>query len=513
MQNSEPNIVDLLNSHAPGSDAIAAPGMPSMPYQDLVNQGAHVRRKLNAAGIGADECVAIVVPNGPAMAAAFLAVAGTTAAAPLNPAYKHAEFEFYLDDLKASAVIVRRGFESPAREVAANHGISVIELDEPTDAQAGAFELELAVGSGAARAPTAGDTALVLHTSGTTSRPKIVPLSHRNLLASAANIAETLRLTSTDRCLNVMPLFHIHGLVAGVLASLASGGSVACTPEFNATRFFAWVEQTAPSWYSAVPTMHQLVLARAARNQEIIKQRPLRFIRSSSASLPAPVMHKLESVFDCPVIESYGMTEAAHQMTSNPLPPAARKAGSVGIPAGPAVMLMSPTGAPVPSDEEGEIVIRGPNVTAGYANNPAANSEAFHAGDESGRWFRTGDLGVMDSDGYLRISGRIKEIINRGGEKIAPREIDDVLMEHPAVAQAVAFAVAHEKLGEDVAAVVVLQDGASVDERELKNFARKQLAGFKVPRQIVFAESIPKGPTGKLQRIGLAARLGFESEA
>jgi acyl-CoA synthetase (AMP-forming)/AMP-acid ligase II len=347
--------------------------------------------------------------------------------------------------------------------------------------------------------------ALVLHTSGTTSRPKIVPLRQRNLVASAQHIARTLALTPADRSLVVMPLFHIHGLIGALLSSMYAGASVHCPPGFNALKFFGWLDEAKATWYSAVPTMHQTVLARAERNAEILARRKLRFIRSSSASLPPPVMKALEETFGCPVLESYGMTEATHQMASNPLPPAARKPGTVGLAAGPEVAIMDTTGNLLPRGSTGEIVIRGPNVTAGYANNPKANAEAFTHG-----WFRTGDQGVMDADGYLSLTGRLKEIINRGGEKIAPREVDDVIMDHPAVAQVVTFGMPHEKLGEDVAAAVVLKEGQSVTEPELRDFIATKLANFKVPRKILFLAEIPKGATGKLQRIGLAAKLGLE---
>jgi acyl-CoA synthetase (AMP-forming)/AMP-acid ligase II len=348
------------------------------------------------------------------------------------------------------------------------------------------------------------DIALVLHTSGTTSRPKIVPLSQRNLTTSAANIARGLALTPDDRCLVVMPLFHIHGLIGALLASLSAGASVYCPPGFNALRFFAWLDDSEATWYTAVPTMHQAALGRAERNRDILQRRRLRFIRSSSAPLPPPVMRALEETFGCPVIESYGMTEASHQMASNPLPPAVRKPGTVGLAAGPEVAIMGPDGALLGRGTAGEIVIRGASVTRGYANNPAANAEAFRDG-----WFRTGDLGVLDAEGYLTINGRLKEIINRGGEKIAPREVDDVLLDHPAVAQAVTFALPHDKLGEDVAAAIVLRENCSASEQELREFVAGRLADFKVPRRIVFLPEIPKGPTGKPQRIGLAQRLGL----
>jgi len=331
-----------------------------------------------------------------------------------------------------------------------------------------------------------------------------VPLSHANLAASAAHIGATLRLTPDDRCLNIMPLFHIHGLIAAVLSSLAAGGSTCCTPGFNALRFFAWLGEAKPSWYTAVPTMHQAILARAARNPEAVAAAKLRFIRSSSASLPPQVMVELEALFSCPVVESYGMTEAAHQMTSNPLPPAARKPGSVGIAAGPEVAIMAEDGEMLGADTVGEIVIRGPNVTAGYVNNPSANDSAFAFG-----WFHTGDQGTIDNEGYVRVTGRLKEIINRGGEKISPREVDEVLMDFPAIAQVVTFAMPHDKLGEEVAAAIVLREGLAATEGEIRAFCATRLADFKVPRKIVILDEIPKGATGKLQRIGLAQKLGL----
>jgi oxalate---CoA ligase len=358
-------------------------------------------------------------------------------------------------------------------------------------------------------------TALVLHTSGTTSRPKIVPLSGANLCASAGHIAATLRLEPADRCLNIMPLFHIHGLIAAVLASLQAGASVHCSPGFDALKVFRWFEEVKPSWYTAVPTMHQAIVARAGRNAETVAGITLRFIRSSSSSLPPQVMAELEETFGCPVIESYGMTEASHQMTSNPLPPAARYPGSVGVAAGPEVRILGLDGRFRPAGEEGEIVIRGPNVTAGYENNDKANAEGYapDPDGDGGRWFRTGDQGTMDGEGYLRITGRIKEIINRGGEKIAPREVDEVLMDHPAVAQAVTFAVPHPKLGEEVGAAVVLREGMAASEAELKAFVSQRLADFKVPRTLLLVAEIPKGATGKLQRIGLAEKLGLGAKA
>jgi acyl-CoA synthetase (AMP-forming)/AMP-acid ligase II len=348
------------------------------------------------------------------------------------------------------------------------------------------------------------DVALILHTSGTTSRPKIVPLSHRNVAVSAGNIAETLAFTAKDRGLNIMPLFHIHGLIAGTLAPLSRGGYLCCSPGFNALRFFSWMEECKPNWYTAVPTMHQAILTRAAQNKATIEKYPLRFIRSSSSSLPTQVIREIEGVFKVPMIEAYGMTEASHQMCSNPLPPKARKPGAVGIAAGPEVAIMDEKGRLLKPGDIGEIVIRGENVTQGYENNPKANADAFTNG-----WFRTGDQGVMDKDGYVTLTGRLKEIINRGGEKISPVEVDEVLMDHPAVMQVVTFAVPHEKLGEEVGAAVVLREGMAATDQEIRAFAATKLADFKVPRKIVILAEIPKGATGKLQRIGMAQKLGL----
>ena len=501
-------VLDLLAAGAAEAPAIGAPGRTALSFGGLRALAGRTIAALNGMGIGRNDRVAIVAPNGPEMAAAFVAIAAGATTAPLNPGYKQDEFDFYLSDLNARALVILRGMDSPARAVATARGIPVVELVAVADGAAGDFTLEPTSklsGTPEAGGPASGDdVALVLHTSGTTSRPKIVPLRHVNVTASAYHIAATLRLTPDDVCLNIMPLFHIHGLIAATLSSLAAGASVSCTPGFNAFRFFAWFEEVRPSWVTAVPTMYQALLPYAERNREIIARGRLRLLRSSSASLPPQVMTALEAAFGVPVIESYGMTEASHQMASNPLPPAPRHPGSVGLAAGPEIAIMDEAGTLLPTGARGEVVIRGRNVTAGYEANPEANAKAFTNG-----WFRTGDEGWLDEAGYLRLSGRLKEIINRGGEKVSPLEVDAVLMEHPAVQQVVTFAMPHPKLGEEVAAAVVLREGASCDEAGLRDFAAERLAAFKVPRRVVFLSEIPKGATGKLQRIGLAARLGL----
>jgi acyl-CoA synthetase (AMP-forming)/AMP-acid ligase II len=503
-------IAELLASHGHDSPAIGAPGRAWLTYGDLAALSASVRQQLRFAGIAADDRVAIVLPNGPEMAAAFITIAQSAVTAPLNPAYRQDEFAFYLEDLRARAVVLPAGYDGPAAAAAEACGIPVLRLETDATRPAGHFRLlppsgAQPVADGAP--PGAGHTALILHTSGTTSRPKIVPLLQSNIAASARHISATLALTPQDRCLNVMPLFHIHGLIAALTASLSAGASVWCAPGFDAMKFFGWLRDARPSWYTAVPTMHQAILSRAPRNLEVIEQVPLRFLRSSSASLPAQVMVALAETFRCPVIEAYGMTEAAHQMASNPLPPRAQKPGSVGVAAGPLLRIAHEVENRL-IEGTGEVVISGPNVTPGYESNAEANAKSFFEA-EGRRWFRTGDQGALDVEGYLTLTGRLKEIINRGGEKISPLEVDGVLMDHPAIAQVVAFAVPHPKLGEEVGAAVVLREGHQASEREIRDFAAARMADFKVPRHVVILAEIPKGATGKLQRIGLAEKLGL----
>jgi oxalate---CoA ligase len=500
-------IVELLGHDKVTEPAISSPDRQALTYAGLRSQMSRTVEKLNELGIGRNDPVAIVLPNGPEMASAFVSIAAGATTAPLNPNYRENEFEFYLSDLNAKLLIVMEGDETPARSAAKNIGLPIAELSSGGEETAGLFTI---AGEKVGDKPQLGgyaeaeDIALVLHTSGTTSRPKIVPLSHVNICATAWNVQQSLALTSDDRCLNIMPLFHIHGLMAAVLGSLGAGASVCCSPGFNALKFFAWLKEVNPTWYTAVPTMHQAILGRAPRNLEIINQSNLRFLRSSSASLPPQVMSALEETFNAPVVEAYGMTEAAHQMACNPLPPRARKPGTVGVAAGPEVSIMDFEKEHLPPGSIGEVVIRGSNVTPGYQNNPEANASEFIGG-----WFRTGDQGVMDEDGYLRLTGRLKEIINRGGEKISPREVDEVILDHPAVAQVVTFAMPHDKLGEEVAAAIILNEDIAATESEIREFARKKLADFKVPRKVLFLDEIPKGPTGKLQRIGLAKKLGL----
>jgi acyl-CoA synthetase (AMP-forming)/AMP-acid ligase II len=508
-------LFEYYARHSPDAAAILAPGCSALSYGALHQQISYVGGALRAMGLGRHDRVAVVLPNGPEMAVAVLGVAASATCLPTNPAYGAEELDRYFADLQPRALITQ--VDSPARRVALSRGVRVIDLSTAGDMQAGLFTLTSDHGtltSDRGSAPSRdtvdpSDVALLMTTSGTTSRPKIVPLTHANICTAACGWGTPLALTETDRCLNVMPLFHGHGLIGTVLASLASGASVICTPRCDINSFFGWLTEFRPTWYSAVPTMHQAILAEARRHRERSADHRLRFVRSGSAPLPPHVIAELEQTFATCVIEFCGITEtAASPVACNPLPPRLRKVGSIGLPVELDVAIMDEGGAFLPSRQTGQVVVRGASVMSGYDADSIATKAAF-AGD----WFKTGDLGFFDDDGYLFLAGRIKEIINRGGQKIAPSQVDEVLLEHPAVAEAVTFAVPHPTLGEDVAAAVVLRPAAKVTPKDIRQFAMGRLATFKVPRQVQIVAEIPKGPTGKVQRVGLAEKLGLGSAA
>ena len=475
-----------------------------LSYKDLKLFINKISKQLAGNGLSNKDRAAIVLPNGPYMASSFLAISSYMSAAPLNPSYKSEEYEFYLKDLNPKIVLVEKNSDNPVVDVAKKLKIELCEINPEKDGPSGIFniyenETEYSL-------PDENDESLVLHTSGTTSRPKIVPLTNKNIFSSAENISKSLNLSESDHCLNIMPLFHIHGLIAILASSMRAGASVCASNGFNAIKFLDLAKSEKINWYSGVPTMHQTILLRARRNSEIAKELKLRLIRSSSASLPPAVFKDLNNVFNCPVIEAYGMTEATHQMTSNPLPPKQQKAGFVGLPAGPEVCIMNENGDVLKQGEEGEVCIKGENVTLGYDNNEEANKTSFTNG-----WFRTGDQGYFDKEGYLKISGRLKEIINKGGEKISPLEVDNVLMDHPFIDQAVCFGYDDKMLGENIASAIIIKSGETCSENDVLEYAQEKLAKFKIPKKIFFVEEIPKGATGKLQRNILAKKFGLNN--
>jgi acyl-CoA synthetase (AMP-forming)/AMP-acid ligase II len=491
-------IRDLLQNGESARAAVSVAGNDlNVTYEQLRQQVESLAHQLRQLGLGRGDRIAMALPNGLEVIASFLAASTVGTAAPLNPAYTRDEFKFYLEDTGARALIVPPEGLEEARN-AAGDNVLIIEVDLDIEGQA---RFSSNGNAGAARdAENIDDreAALILHTSGTTSRPKRVPLSHANLLTSARNVARTYQLTSEDVSMCVMPLFHVHGLVASTLATLFTGGTVVVPPKFNPLSFWATVRDYRVSWYSAVPTIHQVLLTRAKSKPDGAEG--LRFVRSCSAALSPQTMNDLEDRFGVPLLEAYGMTEAAHQMASNPLPPGARKAGSVGRGTEVEIAILNESGDELPPGTTGEVSIKGKNVFAGYEGNPQANAESFSNG-----WFRTGDQGQLDDNGYLTLVGRIKELINRGGEKISPREIDETLIAHPAVAEAVCFGIPDRVYGEQVAAAVVLN--AEATEKDLIAHCRSTLSDFKCPETIYIVESIPRTATGKIQRRNVAAAI------
>ena len=499
----EKTIRNMINQQNDNLIFLTSEKNEKLSYGEFKIFNEKISRQLAATNVKNSDRAAIVLPNGPLMASSFLSISSYMSAAPLNPSYKQEEFEFYLDDLKPKFLLVEPNSKSLAVIAAKNLNIPVFEMKISDNQPLGTFELfdkETDY-----KNPNDYDEALVLHTSGTTSRPKIVPLSNLNIFTSAVNISKSLKLTADDHCLNIMPLFHIHGLIAVLSASAKVGASVCASNGFNALKFLDLAETQNITWYSGVPTMHQAILLRAQKNSDKAKKLNLRFIRSSSASLPPAIFKQLNDIFQTPVIEAYGMTEATHQMASNPLPPAIQKPGLVGMPAGPEICIMNDKNEKLSQGEIGEICIKGDNVTNGYENNPEANKQSF-----VNEWFRTGDEGFFDEDGYLKISGRLKEIINKGGEKISPLEVDNILMDFPPIDQALCFGYKDKMLGEDIAVAIKLKENKSCTEDDIKSYANEKLAKFKIPKKIFIVEDIPKGATGKLQRIGLAKKFGLE---
>ena len=500
-------IAELLDAMArhPADIALLAPGRRTLTYGELRARVGMIVSFLNGHGLGRNDRIGVVHPDGPEMAVAFL---GTIACATFVPFVRNAsgdEFAAQLSQNRVNALIVDAGSPSPAVASATALGIPVIEAHPLTDAAATAGltwkggRRPTAVTTGLAEPD---DVALLLNTSGTTALPKRVPLTHANILASAHFIAAALGLGRADRSLHIMSMAHIAGLVSAILSPLTAGGSVVCTPGFATDRFAAWLAEFRPTWTTAVPAIHEAIVDLVDRGGLDASNTSLRFIRSVASPIAEPVLEKLEAAFRVPIVQAYGMTEALC-LTCTPLFPYRRKPHSVGVSFCPEVAVMADDGTLLPSGEAGEVVARGPYVFGGYEDNEEANRRAFADG-----WFRTGDLGRFDQEGHLYLTGRIKEIINRGGQKVAPPEVEAVLLAHPAVREACVFGVAHSSLGEAVVAAVVVRDGAEPTEKDLRRFASEKLAQFKVPQQILRVASLPRNAQGKVPRPEMGARFG-----
>jgi acyl-CoA synthetase (AMP-forming)/AMP-acid ligase II len=490
-------LLDVLH-FADSHTAVIVPELGiRVTYDSLRQQVLAMANALASAGIRRGDAVAIALPNGLPAIVSFLAASIAGTAAPLNPAYPYEEFLFFLGDTDARILLCPSVGAEFVRSAALDRKIPVFPVEMSEE---GNVHLVGAPTGVSATEPTADDIALILHTSGSTGRPKRVPLRHFNLAVSSANIANAYALSQEDVSLCIMPLFHIHGLIGSTMATLLSGGAVVAPTKFNALSFWRTVREHRVTWYSGVPTMHQLLLARS--HHKPVEAASLRFIRSCSAPLSPELIHRIEGLFGVPFVEAYGMTEAAHQMTSNPLPPRHRKAGSVGVATGLRISIMDIEGRHLGTNQRGEVVIQGANVFRGYENNPEANARAFVSG-----WFRTGDEGLLDEDCYLHLTGRIKDIIIRAGENIAPHEVDEILLRHPAVAAAVTFGSAHPTLGEEVFAAVVLHEPHGCTESALIKHCRELLAEFKCPKKIYLVKTIPTTATGKIRRRAVAAAL------
>jgi acyl-CoA synthetase (AMP-forming)/AMP-acid ligase II/acyl carrier protein len=500
-------LEDILAHHGrtgPDRHAILAPGRAPITYGAIWAYAKDTVRTLRGIGVGRNDRVAVVLPDGPEAAAAIVSVAAGAVCAPLNPSFTADEWQRYFVELRAAALITHPAIDPASRAAAIALGIPVLDLSASPRAATGLFGI---AGPATGHVSdddfgSATDDAFILLTSGTTSRPKTIPLTHASVCLSAYNVGAAITLGPQDRLLSMLPLFHGHGLISGVIATLAAGSSVICTRGFDAAAFFGWLTEFQPTWYTAVPAIHRAVLSTAEKHKEIARQSSFRLIRSASSTLPAKLLCGLEALFDVPVIDTFGMTEAATQIAANPLN--RRKLGSVGRSAGAEIRILDTDGRRLPPGERGEIALRGPTITRGYDNDAAATREAFRDG-----WFRTGDLGYLDEEGYLFIVGRIKEVINRGGQKVSPGEVEEVLLSHPDVVEAAAFPVPHARLGADVAAAVVLRSDATADAQKLRDFVRKRLASFKVPGLIRIVPTIPKGAGGKIRRSELADALSL----
>jgi len=527
------SLLELQAEKHPKSIAIESPGRYPLSYAGLLRLTKQIIYSIRLANISYTDRVAVIMPNSPELAVVLLAVSSSATCVPLNPDYQLDEFKQLFNELDINTVVIAAGRRDYAKKAARESGIQIMELPislypeqqkyfkhnfrlfsqqtvpsehyiAPEDSK---FD-EQQYNNMVKVLPCENDIALLLHTTGTTSKPKIVELSHKNILEAAHNICHSLALDSIDKCMAMMPQFHIGGVVDTLLAPIVTGGTTIINSRFEASLFFNYLPKHQPTWFQAVPTMLHELLNYAKKNSLPNINPPLRLIRSVSAPLPEPLMRELETFFTIPVIEIYGMTEAGPLIASNPLPPMARKANSVGKPCGPEVKILDSNNEFVATEQLGEVVIKGSSVFSGYEKEASANAKWFHQ-----NWFRTGDLGYFDKDGYLYLQGRVKEVINRGGEKISPFEVDKAMREHASVADAVSFPIPHRSLGEGVAALVVLKANEKLSEMELQSYLSSKIMAFKIPQRILFIEELPESATGKIKRHSLAQELGLDFSA
>jgi len=503
-------LVRLLELHArerPHAEAIRAPGRRPLVYGELATHVRSISGQLAAQGFGREDRIALALPDEATTVTALLSITAVAIAAPLPSALPVREARRVLNGLRARALIVSSQGQVPAVQAAGELGLDVLELAPRPDGPAGIFELATPRGLAAVSASPAapGDVAFVLCTSGTTGEPRRVGISHAKFCGAGRDACRVWNLRADDRGFTVSPLFHLAALYHTLAYPLASGGSVFVGPGLDLQRFRDWFQEANPTHFGASPAVYQAILDRAVGLEALRDWPGLRFVRSAAAPLSRSTQERVEAAFGVPLLEAYALTEAG-LVSAVGEEHAGRKPGSVGRSVGPQLSIVDDSGRPLSTGSVGEVLVKGPGVMEGYDGDPEATSAAFF-----GRSLRTGDLGRLDDDGDLWITGRLKEQINRGGEKISPHEVDQALLAHPAVAEAAAFGIPHPRLGEDLAAVVVVRAGTAVTAATLRAFVSSRLAPFKVPSRIVFQDSLPRTPVGKVPRSKLAGRLGWMS--
>ncbi|WP_082646425.1 AMP-binding protein [Bradyrhizobium valentinum] len=488
-------VIGRTASSFPHQPAIVSATFAPLTYRDLQRQLDSIRRQLRLAGFDCNARIGVLMPNSTDAVLTIVAVACCSIAVPLDPRLSQAEIDQRLDMLRLNALLLPQGSASEARQAAELRRLPIIEA---APVGQGLLGLNIAVQVSNSPAidaePDPGSPAFILQTSGTTAQPKLIPFSHSNMLAAAARLHSWFGLTHRDRCLSVSSPYYSHGLKVTVFTPLLTGGSIAVPANSAVVALDEWLDVLRPTWYSAGPTLHAAVLDKAASLEDAPAAHTLRFAVSGGAPLPEEVQDGLQRILGVPVLEHYGSSEAA-QIAANLPPPGPNRPGTCGQPWPDTVAIVGEDGHPLPAGERGEIWVRGPTVISGYLDASELNQAAFREG-----WFRTGDIGSLDGDGFLSLHGRLSELINRGGEKIAPAEVESALLRHPAIAEAAAFAIAHPRLGDDVAAAIIPHPGAQTTPVQVRQFLQRELASFKIPRRILILDQLPKGATGKVQR-------------